>query len=211
MTRESRAATQRWLTVTQAATLLGVDEGTLRHWADQGKVPTFRTPGSHRRFRESDIRQLLAPTEPNRGELTEVLRRQTGHLINGLPARRLLTFGWFSSVDETFRARARERGRRLLDLLVQAAGGEETDRRNLLPRIRTLAREYGLVLHQANLPLRQAIEAFCFFRDLALTKTVRATPKSDQMRVMRTMNQLLDQILLGVVAVYESRSENGTK
>jgi hypothetical protein len=153
----------------------------------------------------------LAPTEPNRGELTEALRRQTGHLINGLPARRLSTFGWFSSVDETFRARARERGRRLLDLIVQAAGGGETDRRNVLPRIRALAREYGIVLHSANLTLQQAIEAFCFFRDLALTKTVRAVPKGEQMRVLRTMNQLLDQILLGVVSVYESRSENDTK
>jgi len=206
----ARGTVPRWLTVTQAATLLGVDEGTLRHWADEGKVPTFRTPGSHRRFRESDIRGLIAQTEPERGELADLLRRQTARLISGLPARRLSSSEWFSSVDEGFRAGARERGQRLLDLLAQAAGGRAIDRRSALPKIHALARDYGTALRRSDLTLQQATEAFCFFRDLVLTKTVRATPTREQIRVIHTMNRLLDQVLLGVVAAYETRPGTST-
>src|SRR3989337_6920 len=52
----------RWLTLGQACRLLGVDESTLRRWADSGQVHAFRTLGGHRRFAESDVRALLART-----------------------------------------------------------------------------------------------------------------------------------------------------
>src|SRR3972149_673501 len=51
---------ERWLTLGAACRVLGVDESTLRRWADNGHVRVFRTPGGHRRFAESDIHELLA-------------------------------------------------------------------------------------------------------------------------------------------------------
>ena len=50
----------RWFTLGQACRMLGVDESTLRRWADGGHVHAFRTPGGHRRFAESDLQELLA-------------------------------------------------------------------------------------------------------------------------------------------------------
>ncbi|MGZ4441371.1 MAG: helix-turn-helix domain-containing protein, partial [Gaiellaceae bacterium] len=35
-----------WLTLGVAAAYLGVAKGTLRRWADQGRVPAFYTPGA---------------------------------------------------------------------------------------------------------------------------------------------------------------------
>ncbi|HSP55765.1 MAG TPA: MerR family DNA-binding transcriptional regulator, partial [Dehalococcoidia bacterium] len=37
----------RWITLGQACKLLGVNESTLRRWADAGNVRSFRTPGGH--------------------------------------------------------------------------------------------------------------------------------------------------------------------
>jgi excisionase family DNA binding protein len=49
----------RLLTPTEVANLFRVDPKTVTRWANAGKVPSLRTPGGHRRFRESDIRTRL--------------------------------------------------------------------------------------------------------------------------------------------------------
>ena len=46
---------RRWLRVSEAATLLGVSQHTLRRWADSGAVPSQRTPSGQRRFRRSEL------------------------------------------------------------------------------------------------------------------------------------------------------------
>ncbi len=48
-----------WLGVQEASDLLGVSPATLRRWSTAGKVRAFTTPGGHRRYAESTIRQLL--------------------------------------------------------------------------------------------------------------------------------------------------------
>lgn len=47
------------LTVSEAAARLGVHPDTLRRWTDAGKVPSWTTPAGHRRYRESDLTDLL--------------------------------------------------------------------------------------------------------------------------------------------------------
>jgi len=49
-----------WLTLGQAATYLGVAQSTVRKWSDGGRLSAFYTPGGHRRFRESEVRSMLA-------------------------------------------------------------------------------------------------------------------------------------------------------
>jgi excisionase family DNA binding protein len=46
------------LTTRAAAKVLGVHPDTLARWADDGKVPHWRTPGNQRRFRRSVIEAL---------------------------------------------------------------------------------------------------------------------------------------------------------
>lgn len=51
---------QEWLTLGQAAAFLGAAQSTVRKWADGGRLPTFYTPGGHRRFRRADLEAFLA-------------------------------------------------------------------------------------------------------------------------------------------------------
>jgi excisionase family DNA binding protein len=51
---------REWLTLGQAAAFLGAAQSTVRKWADGGRLPTFYTPGGHRRFRRSDLEAFLA-------------------------------------------------------------------------------------------------------------------------------------------------------
>lgn len=50
----------RLLPPAKVADLFGVDPRTLREWAAAGKISSRRTLGGHRRYRESEVRALLA-------------------------------------------------------------------------------------------------------------------------------------------------------
>jgi len=50
----------RLLTPGEVASLFRVDPKTVTRWAAAGKVGSIRTPGGHRRFRESEIQRMLA-------------------------------------------------------------------------------------------------------------------------------------------------------
>src|SRR5256886_14587328 len=53
-----------WLTLGQAAKYLGVAQSTIRKWSDVGRVPTFYTPGGHRRYRRRDLDAFLERSGP---------------------------------------------------------------------------------------------------------------------------------------------------
>jgi excisionase family DNA binding protein len=52
-------ARDRLLTPGEVASLFRVDPKTVTRWAAAGRINSIRTPGGHRRFRESEIRELL--------------------------------------------------------------------------------------------------------------------------------------------------------
>ena len=52
-------ARERLLTPGEVATLFRVDPKTVTRWAAAGRIGSIRTPGGHRRFRESEVRALL--------------------------------------------------------------------------------------------------------------------------------------------------------
>jgi excisionase family DNA binding protein len=47
------------LTPAEVAALFRVDPKTVTRWAQQGKLPSIRTLGGHRRYRESEIQAFL--------------------------------------------------------------------------------------------------------------------------------------------------------
>jgi excisionase family DNA binding protein len=51
---------ERLLTPGEVASLFRVDPKTVTRWAAAGRISSIRTPGGHRRFRESEVHALLA-------------------------------------------------------------------------------------------------------------------------------------------------------
>ena len=51
---------ERLLTPGEVAALFRVDPKTVTRWASAGRIGSIRTPGGHRRFRESEVRSMLA-------------------------------------------------------------------------------------------------------------------------------------------------------
>ena len=52
------------LSTRQAAERISVHHKTLLLWANEGKVPHYRTPGGHLRFRPADIEKLRETITP---------------------------------------------------------------------------------------------------------------------------------------------------
>lgn len=48
------------LTPAEVAAMFRVDPNTVTRWAKSGKLASIRTPGGHRRYRETEVRALLA-------------------------------------------------------------------------------------------------------------------------------------------------------
>ena len=51
------------LTTGQVAAIFGVTTTTVKRWAESDRLPSFRTPGGHWRFRAEDVAALKAATE----------------------------------------------------------------------------------------------------------------------------------------------------
>jgi excisionase family DNA binding protein len=59
------AAQERLLTPAEVASLFRVDPKTVTRWAKAGKLTSIRTLGGHRRYKESEVKQLLKATNPS--------------------------------------------------------------------------------------------------------------------------------------------------
>jgi excisionase family DNA binding protein len=201
------SAHERWLTLGEACRVLGVDESTLRRWADGGHVRVFRTPGGHRRFAESDVQALLAGRSQdgrNYRELGDLAVTRIRRQLHSRPAR---DASWNATVDEASRERLRPLGRRLAALAAEYLG-RRGKRAGLLENARGLGHEYGQELAASGLPLCQAVEAFIFFRRSLDDATQQASQRhglsaGDALTACQQVTSLADQVLVGLTEAYE--------
>lgn len=203
----SPEAAERWLTLGQACRLLGVDESTLRRWADAGQVRTFRTPGGHRRFAQSDLDAWLSGRVGRDSRLIDIASSRIRRQIHG---RAVHDAQWYARLGDGTRERMRVLGRRLVTLV-----GEYFQRRRrrgpLLAAARALGREYGETLRGARLSLSQAVEAFTFFRR-SLEESARRAVEAQGVSGAQAFDAcaqiltLADEVLLGMTERYDGKA-----
>lgn len=58
--QSAQSGQEQLLTPGEVAAMFRVDPKTVTRWATAGRIGSIRTPGGHRRFRESEVRTLLA-------------------------------------------------------------------------------------------------------------------------------------------------------
>ena len=115
-------AGREWLSLGPASRIVGVDPDTLRRWADEGRIPTFLTPGGHRRFERRDLDRVIVArrTRAPRRRLADL--GATPDRLSRAYARSYATadghFGAATRFDDPDRAAFRTDGRRLLDALL---------------------------------------------------------------------------------------------
>ena len=66
---EEAEVTEKLLTPSEVAELFKVNPKTVTRWARAGKLTAIRTLGGHRRYRETEVRALLAGIPGQRQEI----------------------------------------------------------------------------------------------------------------------------------------------
>ena len=197
----------RWVTLRRACEILGVDESTLRRWADTGRLRSYRTPGGHRRFSLVNLEAMVAGESRSRGS-DEMERIATARIRRQLQRARQQDQGWYASLTETNRSELRDLGRRLVEMVGEYLD-KRTRRAGLLDEALEIGGRYGRVLQEAGLPLASAVGAYTGFRR-TIDETTRQSavreslPLDEALAGIGQVHALGDQVLLGLAAAYEA-------
>jgi excisionase family DNA binding protein len=199
-----------WLELGQAADLLGVHFTTLRRWVDENRVPSYRTPGGRRRFRQSELVAFVRSLRTGDPVATPAallpMVAQVPHLgVSGEP--------WYSKFDDAQRLALRNEGRQMMAVLLQYAtrtnGGEV-----FLDEGRRMAVDYGLTCRRAGLSLVETAHAFVRVRRSIMDSVYQAgslagSPDAETWRLYDRMNTFLDSMLLATLEAYEMVDRGG--
>lgn len=204
----------RWLSINAACAYLGVDQSTLRRWSDAGKVPVFRTPGGHRRYAESDLKNLLGDG-PRREERPRVSRQiLTDRSLSAYEDEYLRAARdrrWFRAYPPSTQEEHRRLGRRLVDLAVRyaAVAPNVGDRASLLDEGRQIGEHYGRAGVSVGLSVAETVEVFLYFRHPVIRAVAGMIEEEElaarrAVRLFAEIGHFMDQVLVATVQAHES-------
>lgn len=200
--------TSEWVSLRQAADLLGVHPATVRNWADKGELPSRRTPGGHRRFRRSDLlHHAETQGEMQPTEVQVILQSALGKTRMQVGGGTLTDVPWYEAMSDNTRASLREKGRRVLEALRSylASGANDDD----LSAAIALGKDYAQMLHDDGLTLPQATRGFFYFSDFVINSVLtwsEITPPhnpSEWATMLRQINTFINSMLLSIIEYYE--------
>ena len=199
--------TDEWLSLSEAAKLLGVHPSTVRLWSDKGALPVHKTQGGHRRYKRGEIllwaegnsKSKEEAIEPE-GMMNEVVKNVRMQISEG----RLEAESWYQKLDEEARRQYRTSSRSLFQGLINyiATNGEDA-----ATEAYAIGYEYASRARRYNLSYVDAAKAFLFFRD-ALVASVgkvysEANVSSKRATAMYTkMHTFTDEILISLLETY---------
>src|SRR5258708_15648536 len=158
---------EEWLSLREAADMLGMHPATIRLWADRNELPSRRTNGGHRRFRRSDIEARLRQEVEHKPRPAAQLLVQSvlGRVRFAFTDGTLNTLPWYEHFNESARDAYRSLGRRVLELLLRALT-DDTASEDLRAEAIQLGKEYGSITRDSHVPVADAVRAFLYFHSL---------------------------------------------
>ncbi|NDJ53728.1 MAG: helix-turn-helix domain-containing protein [Chloroflexi bacterium] len=201
-----------WVSLGEAANILGVHPTTVRHWADSGDLPSQRTPGGHRRFRRTDLIKWNSLRERNSSpsEAQLMMQNALGRTRLSVGDGQLEGTPWYDQLDEEVRKTHRMMGRQLMELLTRYFADSEADESELLSEVRDVGATYGQLSLEQGLSLTEAVRAFLFFRDLLaesvtqLAEMLSLRTPLDWAERLRQVNRVTDELLMALIEQYET-------
>lgn len=200
--------TSDWVSLRQAADILGVHPATVRNWADKGDLTSRRTPGGHRRFRRADLmRYAEMQDEIQPTEVQVILQSALGQTRMQVGGGTLTDVPWYEAMSSQTRNSLRDQGRRVLEELRRylAAGAPDEG----LSVAITLGKHYAQMLSDDGLTLPQAMRGFLYFSDFVINSVLtwsEITPPrntSEWGAMLRQINTFINSMLLSIVEYYE--------
>lgn len=199
--------TNEWLSLSDAAELLGVHPSTVRLWSDKGILPVHKTQGGHRRYKraeillwaESNVRSREEAIEPE-GMMQAIVKNIRMQISEG----RLEAEAWYQKLDEEARAQYRLSARSLFQGLMTyvATNGREAD-----AEAYAIGYEYASRARRYNLSYVDAAKAFLFFRDTLVESVIKVyseanVPTKRATAIYARIHAFTDTILISLLDTY---------
>ena len=200
------AEPNEWLSLKDAAGMLGVHPSTVRLWSNRGLLPVHRTQGGHRRYLRSEM-LLWAGTEQKprlieaQALINEVIRSVRTQVSEG----RLAAETWYQKLDDEARAQYRLSARSLFQGLMAYLG---SDGKQASSEAHAIGYEYASRGRRYRLSFVDATRAFLFFRDTLIESFIKvysqAHVAASQMGGMfQQIHAYTDEILISLLETYQ--------
>lgn len=200
----ARTGRTRWLALGEASRFLGVDETTLRRWADTGLIHTLRTPGGHRRFSEVDLATFVRGRHSATARLPDVIGAHGNRLLPHRSGRRIREQSWYRAISGP-RASAIGGTCRLLTAALASflSGGGQAARR----RGERAARALGAQVEALGLSPADATEAFLYFRRAIVGAVSASLPLAAdrKLQTLRRADEYFDRIQAALMVPYRRK------
>ncbi len=202
-----------WISLREAADILGVHPATVRNWADKGDLPSRRTPGKHRRFRKADLlRYAESQGELPPLEVQLIVQNALGHTRIQVGGGMLNQQGWYANLSDTTRNSLRQEGLNTMEGLRRylAAGAPDA----LLSLAISIGKNYAAVLSREGLLLADAVRGFFYFSDFVFNSVLNWTEVTPQRNttaewgnLLRQVNTFIHSILLSIIEYYQTEND----
>lgn len=204
-----------WLSLSEAAKMLGVHPSTVRSWADQGRLPVHRTQGKHRRFRKSEVELCMeSQAVDGAGSVDQVVQSALVRTRVQIGEGKLEKEEWYQKLDEAARDQYRASGRSLLQGLFTSLSA---DKNGASMEARSLGYEYASRGRRCGLTCAEATHAFLFFRSLLLDSMFSvyegaavSSPRAWS-ELFQKVNAFTDQILISLLETYEAYQRSNSR
>jgi excisionase family DNA binding protein len=203
-----------WMTLGEASRFLGVDESTLRAWADAGRIAVFRTPGGHRRFSRRALMEFLDHSRQGaEPRMAELIGPHADRLVPGAVAQ-IRRQRWYGALDRRAAKTIGTVCHHLMDALAGYLRGGAQQSGHLAAGERA-GRELGTRVAALRLSPADATQAFLFFKQIITDAVSMRLPLSPdgKVRSLRRIEVFLNRVLLQMMSAYEhgagGRRRNG--
>ena len=201
--------TDEWLSLSDAADVLGVHPSTVRLWSDKGVLPVHKTQGGHRRYKRSEISLWAQTSTKSRMEalqpesmMQEVIRAVRVQISEGS----LEAESWYQKLDDDARSQYRMGARSLFHGLMNFIGANDEDAAS---EAYAIGYEYASRARRYNLSYVDAAKAFLFFRNALIESVVKVCgeahmPNLQAAKMYSKMHTFTDTILISLLQTYET-------
>jgi len=198
-----------WLTLSDAAKLLGVHPSTVRLWSDKGALPVHKTQGGHRRYKRGEIllwaeanSKLQQDALEPEGMMQEVVKNVRMQISEG----RLQAESWYQKLDEDARNQYRMSARSLFQGLINYMTSNGEDAAN---EAHAIGYEYASRARRYQLSYVDAAQAFLFFRSTLIESVIKVyteanVPSKKAAEVYARMHTFTDEILVSLLETFRT-------
>ncbi|KXK13164.1 MAG: MerR family transcriptional regulator [Chloroflexi bacterium OLB14] len=195
-----------WLSLSDAAEMLGVHPSTVRVWSDKGLLPVRKTQGGHRRYQRSEISLWAEVSIGSKLEATNLIQEVIRHLRIQIGDGSLESESWYQKLDADARLKYQASGRSLFHGLMNYITSKDEDAKS---EAYAIGYEYASRARRYQLSYVDATRAFLYFRNKLFDafNSVLAeikTPTSQIWQMYKTLNIFMDDIQIYLLQTYES-------